>query len=104
MEEKLEISKPGPKTKLFESTKHVLTEVDMSQLRQYFIHDKKHGIAQGWRGRQARPAPGLALVLTSGQFCLVFKVVIQRKNGQMSKIGWNFKVGLALEKLPAPPL
>ena len=22
----------------------------------------------------------------------------------MSKIGWNFKVGLALEKLPAPPL
>ena len=40
MEEKLEISKPGPKTKLFESTKHVLTEVDMSQLRQYFIRDK----------------------------------------------------------------
>ena len=59
---------------------------------------------QGWRGRPARPAPWLALVLTSGQFCLVFKVVIQRKNGQMSKIGWNFKVGLALEKLPAPPL
>ena len=46
MEEKLEISKPGPKTKLFESTKHVLTEVDMSQLRQYFILDKKHGIAK----------------------------------------------------------
>ena len=46
MEEKLEISKPGPKTKLFESTKYVLTEVDMSQLRQYFIRDKKHGIAK----------------------------------------------------------
>ena len=46
MEEKLEISKPGPKTKLFESPKYVLTEVDMSQLRQYFIRDKKHGIAK----------------------------------------------------------
>ena len=50
MEEKLEISKPGPKTKLFESTKYVFTEVDMSTVRsqvwQYFIRDKKHGIAK----------------------------------------------------------
>ena len=61
-------------------------------------------MTQGWRWRPAQPALGLASVLTSGQFFLVFTVVIQRKNGQMSKIGWNFKVGLALEKLPAPPL
>ena len=26
------------------------------------------------------------------------------KNGQMSNIEWNFKVGLALQKLPTPPL
>ena len=49
MEEKLEISKPGPKTKLFESTKYVFTEVDMSTVRsqiwQYFLCDKKHGVA-----------------------------------------------------------
>ena len=49
-EEKLKISTPGPKTKLFESTKYVFTEVDMSTVRsqiwQYFIRDKKHGIAK----------------------------------------------------------
>ena len=50
MEKKLEISKPGPRTKLFESTKYVFTEVDMSTVRsqiwQYFIRNKKHGIAK----------------------------------------------------------
>ena len=52
MEEKLEISKPGPKTKLFESTKYVFTEVDMSTVRsqiwQYFIQgglEKTHPLA-----------------------------------------------------------
>ena len=49
MEEKLEISKPGPKTKFFESTKYVFTAVDMSTVRsqiwQYLLCDKKHGVA-----------------------------------------------------------
>ena len=48
-EEKLEISKSGLKTKSFESTKYVITAVDMSTVRsqiwQYLLCDKKHSVA-----------------------------------------------------------
>ena len=64
-------------------------------------------MTQGWCWRPAQPALGLALVLTSCQFCLVFKVKPEKnlpdgKNYQGNR--GNLEVGLALENLPEPPL
>ena len=59
---------------------------------------------QGWLWQ---PALGLALVLKSCQFCLIFKVkpeinLPDVKNYQGNR--GNLEVGLALENLPEPPL
>ena len=52
MEEKVDLSKPGPKPskKLFDTTNYVFREVDMSCVKskvwKHFLRDKKNGVAQ----------------------------------------------------------
>ena len=47
MSEKRNISKPGPKPKLLNTSNYIFCEVDMkSHVQKYFLRDKKNGVAK----------------------------------------------------------
>ena len=90
MEEKVDLSKPGPKPskKLFDTTNYVFREVDMSCVKskvvKHFLRDKKNGhYAQNWLWKKLKPAGMRPWFLNYAMFSdaesVVFKILTLAK-------------------------